>query len=164
MTVKNIVTSLLNLTGQTQSSLANSMGLASPANIAVALSRSDGMGMRVETLIKWFNSLGYQIVIRPIDQPTSKDEFVLDGKVQEGIVPSSKAGRPPKNSAKNKKAAEEPQPSKILLEIPQPEKLAAPPVIERLPDGNWLIHLPTITEDTSNRAPVKTVNDISSRY
>lgn len=77
MTVKNLILTLLQNSGITQEELANRLEYKSQSNIAVPLSRNEGMGMKVETLIRWVEALDAQIVIQ---QMSNDEELVLDGE------------------------------------------------------------------------------------
>lgn len=81
MTVKEIIISLSKQAGLTQEELAARLKYKHGANIAVPLSRNDGMGMRVETLIRWVEQLDAQLVIQPLN---GEDDLVLDGE-SEGV-------------------------------------------------------------------------------
>lgn len=82
MTVKEIIISLSKQAEVTQEELAARVGYKQAANIAVPLSRNDGMGMKVETLIRWIEALDAQIVIQPL---SGEDDLVLDGE-DEGVT------------------------------------------------------------------------------
>lgn len=77
MTVKKLISTLLHNSGITQEELANRLEYKSKSNVAVPLSRNDGMGMKVETLIRWVEALDAQIVIQ---QMSDDEELVLDGE------------------------------------------------------------------------------------
>lgn len=158
MTVKDIFQNLWYKQKISQREFTSILGYTAQSSISTPLSRDNGMGMRVESIIRWANALGYQVVLQPKDHIIESDEYLLDGTPQTDTILTNKRGRPSKNSAKNKKAAEEPQPSKILLEIPQPEKFTSPPVAERLPNGNWLIHLSPASSNDQQ------VDNIVDRY
>ena len=76
MTVKDCICVLLSKAGLTQEEFAHSMGLKSRASISVPLSRSDGMGMKVETLIRWLDVLEADLVIQPREGDLD-DEMLL---------------------------------------------------------------------------------------
>lgn len=79
MTVKDGIKILLSTSELTQEGLGIKLGLKSRSAISVPLSRNDGMGMRVETLIRWLDVLDADLVIQP---RTGKidDEILLDGE------------------------------------------------------------------------------------
>lgn len=79
MTVKDGIKILLSISELTQEELGQKLGLKSRSAISVPLSRNDGMGMRVETLIRWLDVLDADLVIQP---RTGKidDEILLDGE------------------------------------------------------------------------------------
>lgn len=79
MTVKDGIKILLSTSELTQEELGQKLGLKSRSAISVPLSRNDGMGMRVETLIRWLDVLDADLVIQP---RTGKidDEILLDGE------------------------------------------------------------------------------------
>ena len=83
MTVKEVIVVLSKREGVTQSQLASRLGFDNPANVAVPLSRKgkEGMGMRVETLVKWLDDLNAQIVIQGLNDD---EELILDGE-NEGV-------------------------------------------------------------------------------
>lgn len=76
MTVKDIIIFLSKQEGFTQDGLAANLGYTAHGSISVPLSRNDGMGMRVEMLIKWLEALDAQLVVESIK---TGDGFVLDG-------------------------------------------------------------------------------------
>lgn len=76
MTVKEIIICLSKQEGLTQEELAHKLGFKGSAHIAVPLSRNDGMGMRVDTLIRWLEALNSEIVIQHYD---GEHEYILDG-------------------------------------------------------------------------------------
>ena len=76
MTVREIIICLSKQEGLTQEELAHKLGLKGSANIAVPLSRNDGMGMKVDTLVRWLEALNAEIVIQYYD---GEHEFILDG-------------------------------------------------------------------------------------
>ena len=81
MTTKEIMIVLSQRAGLTQEGLAAKMGYKSGANIAVPLSRNDGMSMKVETLIRWLDVLDAQLVVQTFDD----EELILDGE-DEGVT------------------------------------------------------------------------------
>lgn len=82
MTVKEIIISLSQRAEVTQEELAARLGYKQGANIAVPLSRKGGMGMKVETLIRWVEALDAQIIVQPIN---SEEDLILDGE-EEGVT------------------------------------------------------------------------------
>lgn len=82
MTVKEIIILLSKQAGLTQEELAVRLGYKHSANIAVPLSRKDGMGMKIETFIRWVETLDAQIVIQPL---SGEDDLILDGE-DEGVT------------------------------------------------------------------------------
>lgn len=79
MTVKNCINVLLMRSGLTQKELSQELELNGQAAIAVPLSRNNGMGMKVETLIRWLDKLDADLVIQPRDGEL-EDEMLLDGE------------------------------------------------------------------------------------
>lgn len=82
MTAKEIVIVLSKQAGITQEQLAARVGFNSASNIAVPLSRNDGMGMKLETFIRWIEALDAQIIIQPLN---GEDDLILDGE-DEGVT------------------------------------------------------------------------------
>ena len=78
MTVREIFLSICEQRNMSQTDMARELGYERQANVAVPLSRNDGMGMRVDTFIRWAEALGYQVILQSED--TGDDEFILDGK------------------------------------------------------------------------------------
>lgn len=76
MTVKDIIVTLCKNRQVTQSEFAARLGKQSRSSIAVPLSRNEGMGMKVGTLIEWLDELDCQLVIM---QNYDEEEYVLDG-------------------------------------------------------------------------------------
>lgn len=79
MTVKDCIQMLMEDQKMTQKTLAEQIGVKLPSNISVTLSRNDGMGMRVETLIRWLDALDADLVIQPREGDL-EDEMLLDGE------------------------------------------------------------------------------------
>ncbi len=75
MTVKDGVKTMLLSRGWSQRKLANRLGLSSQGTVAKALTRNEGMGMTVENLIKWADTLGYQIILQ-----SEEEDIILDGE------------------------------------------------------------------------------------
>lgn len=84
MNVKEIIYLLSKKgSGLSQSELAAKLGYKGQTAIAVPLSRDDGMGMKVGTLIRWLEALNAQLIVEDID--CLLDDCVLDGE-SEGIL------------------------------------------------------------------------------
>lgn len=79
MTVRNCIKCILERTNISCRTLAKQLGYASHSAITVPLSRNDGMGMTVGTLIKWLDELDYQIILQPIEG-NENDDLILDGE------------------------------------------------------------------------------------
>ena len=79
MTVKDGIKILLSASELTQEGLGTRLGLKSRSAVSVPLSRNDGMGMRVETLIRWLDVLDADLVIQP-RTGNIDDEILLDGE------------------------------------------------------------------------------------
>ena len=75
MTVKDCVKTMLSKRGWSQRKLAEELGYSGQGRIGKTLLRNDGMGMTVETLIKWADAMEFQIIIQSED-----DEMILDGE------------------------------------------------------------------------------------
>lgn len=82
MTVKEVIILLSKQQGLTQEQLAARLGFNNASNIAVPLSRNDGMGMRLETFIRWLEALDAQMIIQPLN---GEDDLILDGE-DEGVT------------------------------------------------------------------------------
>ena len=80
MTVKDVLYSILNRRGMKISDFASDAGV-DRRNIHIALSRKDGMGMKVETLLTLLDALDCELTIT--DTETGED-YLLDGEA-EGI-------------------------------------------------------------------------------
>lgn len=63
MTVKDCVKTMLSKRGWSQRKLAEELGYSGQGSIGKTLLRNDGMGMTVETLIKWADAMEFQIII-----------------------------------------------------------------------------------------------------
>ena len=79
MTVEDGIKILLSASELTQEGLGTKLGLKSRSAVSVPLSRNDGMGMRVETLIRWLDVLDADLVIQP-RTGNIDDEILLDGE------------------------------------------------------------------------------------
>ena len=79
MTVKDGIKILLSASELTQEGLGTKLGLKARSAVSVPLSRNDGMGMRVETLIRWLDVLDADLVIQP-RTGNIDDEILLDGE------------------------------------------------------------------------------------
>lgn len=77
MTVKEIIEIISVQTGLSKSELARKIEMKQKENLLVPLSRNDGMGIRVRTLVEWLDKLGYQLVVTPVDYG---EEMILDGE------------------------------------------------------------------------------------
>lgn len=77
MTVKEIIEIISVQTGLSKSELARKIEMKQKENLLVPLSRDDGMGIRVRTLVEWLDKLGYQLVVTPVDDG---EEMILDGE------------------------------------------------------------------------------------
>lgn len=75
MTVKDGVKTMLLSRGWSQRKLASRLGLSSQGTVAKALTRNEGMGMTVENLIKWADTLGYQVILQ-----SEEEDIILDGE------------------------------------------------------------------------------------
>lgn len=78
MTVKDGVKTMLLSRGWSQRKLADRLGLSSQGTVAKALTRNEGMGMTVESLIKWADILGYQVILQ-----SEEEDIILDGEREE---------------------------------------------------------------------------------
>lgn len=79
MTVKECIGLLLSREKMTQSELAEKLGIKGQAAVAVPLSRNEGMGMRVETLVKWLEALDCQICIEYCGEAdVYTDDLIID--------------------------------------------------------------------------------------
>jgi len=74
MTVKDCVKTMLSDRGLTQKQLAEKLGYSGQGSIGKTLLRKDGMGMTVETLIKWADAMDYQVILS-----SEEKELILDG-------------------------------------------------------------------------------------
>jgi transcriptional regulator with XRE-family HTH domain len=79
MTVKEAVAFICNSQGITLTQFAERMGL-DKSTVSRSLSRRDGMGLRVETLVKWMEESEYQIVLQSAN---NDDELIIDGEPEE---------------------------------------------------------------------------------
>ena len=82
MTAKEVIILLSKQQGITQEELAARLGFDRASNISTPLSRNDGMGMRLETFIRWLEVLDAQMIIQPLNED---DELILDGE-DEGVT------------------------------------------------------------------------------
>lgn len=78
MTVKDGIKTMLSSRGWSQRKLASRLGLSSQGTVAKALTRNEGMGMTVESLIKWADTLGYQVILQ-----SEEEDIILDGEREE---------------------------------------------------------------------------------
>lgn len=78
MTVKDGVKTMLLSRGWSQRKLADRLGLSSQGTVANVLTRNEGMGMTVESLIKWADILGYQVILQ-----SEEEDIILDGEREE---------------------------------------------------------------------------------
>jgi transcriptional regulator with XRE-family HTH domain len=76
MTVKEVVETICARNGMTFTEFAETAGV-SKKTVSCTLSRNDGMGMKVETLIRWLDELSYQVIIQ---SPEDEDDLILDGE------------------------------------------------------------------------------------
>lgn len=74
MTVKESVKTMLSKRGWSQRKLAEELGYSGQGSIGKTLLRNDGMGMTVETLIKWAAAMDYQVILQSEDE-----EIIWDG-------------------------------------------------------------------------------------
>lgn len=79
MTVKEIITTICERNGISVSSLAERLNV-SQSTVSHTLSNNEGMGMKVENLIKWLDELDYQITIEPCFD--DDEGLVLDGEYE----------------------------------------------------------------------------------
>ena len=79
MTVSNCVEAMLERTNLSKRQLAERLGYSSHGRITTPLSRNDGMGMTVATLIKWADAMDYQLILQPIDG-AEDDDLIIDGE------------------------------------------------------------------------------------
>lgn len=77
MTVTECVKILLTSQGLTQRELAERIEYAGQGAITTALSRDDGMGMRVKTLIRYLEAMDTQLLVVSLNDD---EELVLDGE------------------------------------------------------------------------------------
>lgn len=82
MTVKDIIVMLCKEHELSNEQLATELGYASKSNIAVPLSREEGMNMKVSTLIRWLEALDAELSVYSV---SSEEEFVLNGE-SEGVT------------------------------------------------------------------------------
>lgn len=79
MTVKEVITTICERNGITITRLAEKLGV-SQSTVSNTLNNNEGMGMKVENLIKWLDELECQIVIEPyFDEDES---LILDGEFE----------------------------------------------------------------------------------
>lgn len=76
MTVSECVKTLLSNQGTSQRELAEMIGYSGQGSVTTALKRNNGMGMQIDTLIRWLEVLDAQLVV----QSDNGNEFVLDGE------------------------------------------------------------------------------------
>lgn len=81
MTVTDCVEAMLIRANLSKRQLAGQLGYSSHGRITTPLSRNDGMGMTVATLIKWAEAMDYQLILQPIDG-TEGDDLILDGEIE----------------------------------------------------------------------------------
>lgn len=79
MTVKNCIDAILETTETSRRQLAEKAGYTNVSAITKPLSRNEGMGMSVSTLIKWLDELDYQLILQPIEGGED-DDLILDGE------------------------------------------------------------------------------------
>lgn len=79
MTVADCVKIMIEKSGISQRKLAEALGYSGQGAISKPLSRNDGMGMAVATLLKWAEAMDYQIVLQPMDGG-DEDDLILDGE------------------------------------------------------------------------------------
>lgn len=77
MTVTECVKILLTSQGLTPRELAERIEYAGQGAITTALSRDDGMGMRVKTLIRYLEAMDTQLLVVSLNDD---EELVLDGE------------------------------------------------------------------------------------
>lgn len=77
MTVAECVKILLTSQGLTQRELAERIEYAGQGAITTALSRDDGIGMRVKTLIRYLEAMDAQLLVVSLNDD---EELVLDGE------------------------------------------------------------------------------------
>jgi hypothetical protein len=76
MTVKEIVETLCSRNNISFTEFAEVAGVSNKT-VSCTLSRNDGMGMKVETLIRWLDNFSYQLIIQ---SPEDEDDLILDGE------------------------------------------------------------------------------------
>lgn len=74
MTVKDGVKTMLSKRGWSQRKLAEELGYSGQGTIGKTLQRNEGMGMTVGTLIKWAETMDFQVILQSEDE-----EIILDG-------------------------------------------------------------------------------------
>ena len=79
MTVKEIITTICERNDVTISRLAERLNV-SQSTVSNTLNNNEGMGMKVENLIKWLDELEYQITIEPCFD--DDEGLVLDGELE----------------------------------------------------------------------------------
>lgn len=77
MTVKNCIDTILEVHKKSHRQLARDVGYSDTTAVSKVLSRNDGMGMSISTLIKWLDELDYQIILQATNDDA--DELILDG-------------------------------------------------------------------------------------
>lgn len=76
MTVKDLISQYCREQNITQTALAEQIEV-SKQNLHITLSRDNGMGMKLSTLIKWLDKMDCQIVIESLNDG---EEVILDGE------------------------------------------------------------------------------------
>lgn len=76
MTEKQVVREVMKIRGWSQETLAQEAGFKSQSNITGLLNNNHN-GIRIDNLLKMFNAMGCEIIIR--DKMGSKKEWVIDG-------------------------------------------------------------------------------------
>lgn len=75
MTVRDIIVTHLKRTGLSQEEFAARLGV-SVSCVSTTLSREDGNGMKVSTLVRWLDVLGSQLVVDTL--LNIEDDMILD--------------------------------------------------------------------------------------
>ena len=76
MTVKDLISQYCREQNITQTALAEQIEV-SKQNLHITLSRDNGMGMKLSTLMKWLDKMDCQIVIESLNDG---EEVILDGE------------------------------------------------------------------------------------
>ena len=110
MNINDAITKMTQNADITKSDLAKELGFSKPSGVLgpISKARNYGMGMKVESLIRWVHQLGYDLVLQPAGC-TVEGQLVLgnEAKTRQMVVLQQNISNALKSETKEKAPSDE---------------------------------------------------------